>query len=996
MRHLEPKGVLALIATVALSLSVSAQTPHRVCASDQVQQAYWQANPQAKQQYDQLEAQVQDWIKHHPNGSGRTVLTIPVVFHIVHNGESIGTGTNISNTQIMAQLDQLNDDFRALNADIGNVPSAFQAAVGDAEIEFCLAVRDPNGNTTTGIIRWNRNTMGWTPPPYTTTYIENTIKPATIWDRDDYLNIWSINMAGGILGYAYLPMGPANADGVVCLYSTFGSLTNPFPGAAPYNLGRTATHEVGHWFNLQHIWYSNGCGTDDFVSDTPLQDDEHFGCPSFPQVSCSNGPNGDMFMNYMDYVDDDCMIMFTDGQGVRMQAAINGPRSSLLSSQGCVPVTTTPEISFVTTSTSVTENSADGTSGCRGYDDITITMQISMAPTGAATVTLSGTGSAYNPADYIIVTNPVVFPSGTTANQNVTVRIYNDKAVETAETVTLSFTVSGSTNAVPASTNITHAITISDNDVAPTPVTYPTLLTENFESGTFPPVGWTKSQAAGADGWESGTAASLSSAGFMIPNTNNTSIAASNDNSCGLCNSSVDYLITPSLNFSGLTSATLTFDAYFENSSGSAAYVKVSGTSATGPWTDVYTMSSNPSSWQNGITVNLNAYAGDNSVWINFHHAGGNVITTTDGFAIDNLVVTGSTTGIAVATALGATDNQYFGPMSTVYYIDAATNKLLVALQNTTTHDYGCTSVTIDRAGSGATAFWSSDPSDYLADKTWLVTTTTNNPSGAFNISEYYTVAEINGWQSVTGKPWSMFQAVKSGGAISNVTPANPNANGNTNYISSGAQSNYGLDYKLTANFTTGFSGFGGGDPGNNPLPIEVTNDLKAHYEPQSGCILTWSVAAETNASHYVIERSADGSEFSELGRLQAGIVGSRNADYTYVDQEPLDGDNYYRFRVMDHNGASTKSNIAHIWMPFDAASRMTVTPNPSSGMVTLMTRSPGTVYVYDGLGRLVHRQQALADVPSAIDLSTLQPGTYWFVLLSTGSPGYALPVVLR
>jgi hypothetical protein len=236
----------------------------------------------------------------------------------------------------MAQLDQINDDFRALNSDIGGVATAFEDDIGDPEIEFCLATQDGNGDETTGIIRWNRNAMGWTAPPYSIAYINGTIKPATDWDRDDYLNFWILHLDGN-LGFAQFPGGSASTDGVVCTYTSVGSVATPYPGSSPFDLGRTGTHEIGHWLNLYHIWYSGGCSGDDGVFDTPLQDDPNYGAPSFPTTSCSNGPDGDMFYSYMDYVDDSLMLMFSAGQAVRMQACLATSRLSLQASSGCEP-----------------------------------------------------------------------------------------------------------------------------------------------------------------------------------------------------------------------------------------------------------------------------------------------------------------------------------------------------------------------------------------------------------------------------------------------------------------------------------------------------------------------------------------------------------------------------------------------------------------------------------------------------------------------------------
>ena len=157
---------------------------------------------------------------------------------------------------------------------------------------------------------------------------------ADVWDSKKYLNIWVCNLSGSTLGFAQFPGGPESTDGVVVDYLYFGSIGT---ATAPYDLGRTLTHEVGHWLNLRHIWGDSYCGND-FVDDTPTQQTSNSGCPSFPHISCNNGPNGDMFMNYMDYTHDDCLIMFTNGQKNRMIAALLNSRSELLDNNLCESV----------------------------------------------------------------------------------------------------------------------------------------------------------------------------------------------------------------------------------------------------------------------------------------------------------------------------------------------------------------------------------------------------------------------------------------------------------------------------------------------------------------------------------------------------------------------------------------------------------------------------------------------------------------------------------
>jgi hypothetical protein len=265
------------------------------------------------------------------------IITIPVVVHVVYK-----TGAqNISDTQIQSQIDVLNEDFRELNTDISNVPAEFSGLTSDIRIEFQLAARDPDCNNTTGITRTSTTADDFDYDPYgSTPTARNPVKFSSSggvdgWPPDEYLNIWVCNLSSGLLGYASFPADLStrpDEDGVVIDYQSFGNTGNV---VSPFDLGRTATHEIGHWLNLRHIWGDggSGCVATDYVDDTPNQEYYNFGCPAHPQTSCGSH---DMFMNYMDYVDDDCMIMFTDGQSDRMDACLYSTRADILSSEGLI------------------------------------------------------------------------------------------------------------------------------------------------------------------------------------------------------------------------------------------------------------------------------------------------------------------------------------------------------------------------------------------------------------------------------------------------------------------------------------------------------------------------------------------------------------------------------------------------------------------------------------------------------------------------------------
>jgi hypothetical protein len=247
-------------------------------------------------------------------------VTIPVVVHVVYRTAA----ENISDAQIQSQIKALNRDYSAVNPDKSTTPSVWRGLILDSQIRFALATKDPSGKTTTGITRSTTNVTSFT----TNDDVKRAANGgADAWPANKFLNLWACSLGGGLLGYAQFPGGPAATDGVVILNTAFGTIGT---AAKPFNLGRTAVHEVGHWLNLNHIWGdTSDCSGTDHVSDTPKAQLPNYGAPTFPHVTCSNGPNGDMFVNYMDYVDDRIMVMFTHGQVARMQATLAGPRSSI-------------------------------------------------------------------------------------------------------------------------------------------------------------------------------------------------------------------------------------------------------------------------------------------------------------------------------------------------------------------------------------------------------------------------------------------------------------------------------------------------------------------------------------------------------------------------------------------------------------------------------------------------------------------------------------------
>lgn len=283
---------------------------------------------QRKQEIEDFTNKVLEKQKQNPAKKMGAVVTIPVVFHVVYKTAE----QNIPDARLFEQLDILNADFRRLNADASDTPDEFAGVAADCEIEFCLAQVDPDGAPTTGIVRVATDVGSFG--------VDDNVKfdadgGSDAWPADTYLNLWVCNLGAFLLGYAQFPGGPAATDGVVLHYLHVGNN----PAGYPYHLGRTASHEVGHWLNLYHIWGDDAnCSGSDLVADTENQKVETYGCPGFPKTDmCSPDAPGIMFMNYMDYTDDACMNMFTAGQKARIQSLFEpgGARYSMLSAEVC-------------------------------------------------------------------------------------------------------------------------------------------------------------------------------------------------------------------------------------------------------------------------------------------------------------------------------------------------------------------------------------------------------------------------------------------------------------------------------------------------------------------------------------------------------------------------------------------------------------------------------------------------------------------------------------
>jgi len=329
--------LMAFAMGFAAFTNVNAQKSEK-CLTDIMFQEAAAKDPSLYLRRAEVEKQTEEYAakaKHQKRASAAPKI-IPVVFHVIHECGS----ENISREQILDQIRILNLDFRRKNKDTVRTPAHFDSLAADVNIEFRLATLDPLGNPTDGVVRVFS---------HLTNNARDNVKALSYWDSKKYLNIWvvkSINSTGAlnggiVLGFAQFPnSGNAKTDGVEIRADYIGSI-----GTSTGHEGRTATHEVGHWLNLRHIWGDAQCGSD-LVNDTPTHfEANQSNCPTYPHVTncatgtkTNNGPYGEMFMNYMDYVDDACMNMFSVGQSTRMNAVVSGTgfRTQLVSQANLV------------------------------------------------------------------------------------------------------------------------------------------------------------------------------------------------------------------------------------------------------------------------------------------------------------------------------------------------------------------------------------------------------------------------------------------------------------------------------------------------------------------------------------------------------------------------------------------------------------------------------------------------------------------------------------
>ncbi len=640
------------------------QQPVQRCATNEHELMLQQKNPSRAAERELYEQAVQSYITNarqgqDPSSQGGTIV-IPVVVHVVWNTAA----QNISDNQIFSQIQVLNEDFGRTNPDASNTPAYWTSIAANTDIQYCLATQDPNGLPTNGIERRQIATnVSFNTNDNVKFFASNGLDA---WDPTRYLNLWVCNLGSGLLGYGEFPTGSvSNTFGLVMGYTCFGSNFTSYGSGfnllTSYNRGRTSTHEIGHCFDLYHIWGDDGssCSGSDQCADTPNQADEHYGCPSGSQVSCSNGPNGDMYQNYMDYSDDVCMNLFTLNQKARMLAVLNNPPyNALQTSNGCTPLTSGPNdagIDAVVTPT--------GT-----ICGVTFSPVVTLKNWGANTLT-SVT------INYRIDLNTVQTYSwsGSLATGN-TVNVTLPSMTTTAATHTFTCYTSNPNSATDGNTandQSTSSFTcMSSGQALP--------YFQGFEGTTFVPTGWTLNNPDGMFTWDRTTSCSRS--GVACARMDNWSYQGGNGQR--------DEMTMPALNLSTVASPVMTFEVAYTYWTVPYQYsdtleVLVS-TDCGATWTTVYKkwganlqtatpVSSNSAGWVPSSsaqwrmeTVSLLPYQSSSALMIRFR----NITDYEDNLYLDDINIMNSTD--VPQLALGNSVSLFPNPSQGIFNLNVA------------------------------------------------------------------------------------------------------------------------------------------------------------------------------------------------------------------------------------------------------------------------------------------------------------------------------------
>ncbi len=671
---------------------------------------------------------------------------------------------------------------------------------------------------------------------------------------------------------------------------------------------------------------------------------------------------------------DNTILAVTHGRGLFTTTLIN---------------TTLPSVYFETSTISVAENGGTTGSCSLGTTSVPVNLYLTSVASSDVTVKVNAAANstATNGDDYIFATNTVTFPAGTTGPQTIYLTVKDDNSYEGNEYIDLNYTITAGGSAATTGNTLQNCeVEIVDNETAANGSYINTINsgTQTASLGGSSPVDGTQTDKKAqylysaadllAAGLKAGditdlaftvtsksssipfkgftiqmgpTSASDLSAGFVIP-TSWTTVTSGDYNTIYGIN---QFTIPGGFTWDGTSNILVQF--CFDNSTTSSSY-----DITTGEGTSYVSQAKKTSTTGSDAGCSYAA-----ATLVNVYRP---VLTFTQ-----------TIPQTTVATALNSTSQAEFGNNAKIYYYDAA-GEIIASIQNAMSFDYGCTSVTIDRAGTGATAFTDNTTADFLMDKTFHVIPATNNPSGQYTITLYFTAAEKAGWEAVTGNDWNNILLIKTTNSVSLATPGNPTGAGTIEYVTP-IRGTFGSDYTLTYTFNDGFSGFGAGIPQSALSQALLSFDGK---ELGSSVVLNWTTAFEKNTKYFVVERSGNAINYDSVGTVATQGTSFTQNNYSFTDQQPGNV-NYYRVKIVDASGKYVFSKVVNLNIAVPIQ-QMLVLTNPFTNSIKLRFLQPintkATINLYDVTGKLLLSKEFIK--PSefiSLDLSglNLSKGTY-------------------
>jgi hypothetical protein len=608
-----------------------------------------------------------------------------------------------------------------------------------------------------------------------------------------------------------------------------------------------------------------------------------------------------------------------------------------------VPNVTTPDINFNIGTAANSEATEANIADCRSYKDYTVQITIANAPEGNAEVTINvdTSSTARQGIDYDFATNgdfnspikTINFSSGSTAPQTITIRVYDDAEVENDEFVKFGYTLAGTSNAQRGTVFQTVAFNIKDNDVAPVlpaPANY-TVGTTGFFVGSATNVAPFDARVRSKKTQILYTPAELINAGLSDGKINSISIPINKRSTIayqnvvikmGSANRNVlmdslgtyevptstvkdPFTFTPATSTAtGFTNNTFELDTPFNWDGLSSVVVEFCYTNAT---TDTTSLSDRAIGYQNGTASQRNTIWKDNIDCNSSITQGGGFSSFASGLR-PQITFNLTNFGTRADSILNTSKTEYLSSNSDLYFYSAKATKVLARIRNLSNINYGCTQVSIDRAGNSAAPFWNDNPANYIMDKTYKVFPS-NNSNGSYEITFYFTTAEKEGWEAATGQSFSNIEVIKVPGQISIVNPTNPEPGGpgTAQVVTPTSVGTLGNVHYITATFNNGFASFGFGIPGTI-VPITLlkfTGTLQG-----DNTLLQWSTSSEYNSSHFIIEKSLDGTTYRKLGEVKAAGNSNTEQLYSFLDKEFAADHNYYRLTMTDNNNRSKVSDV--------------------------------------------------------------------------------------